>query len=199
MQQSCEELEQVRRRSEENDGYEWEHFKSWSKRSLERSRPKWWVLKENCAFPSYSFPLLPVLSSLSVGTCSFLRLRESPLTWIPGDSALCLAWCVDILIQNFFKGNLCSCHCLEQEIHKVHEEGFFIVQKNSVQKAIPALIVLWACHCGGWPQPASIGNIESEKSVQYPSLHVFNIKQLLCLLPSATLPSQIVLWSFLKT
>lgn len=125
MQQSCEELEQVRRRSEENDGYEWEHFKSWSKRSLEKSRPKWWVLKENCAFPSYSFPLLPVLSSLSVGTCSFLRLRESPLTWIPGDSALCLAWCVDILIQNFFKGNLCSCHCLEQEIHKDSWGRFF--------------------------------------------------------------------------
>lgn len=35
-QQSCEELEQVGGRSEENDGYEWEHFESWSKRSLEK-------------------------------------------------------------------------------------------------------------------------------------------------------------------
>lgn len=56
---------------------------------------------------------------------------------------------------------------------KIHEEDFFIVQKNSVQKAIPALIVLWACHCGGCPQPASLGNIKSEQSVQYCLVHLY--------------------------
>lgn len=93
MQQSCEELEQVR---SEKDGYEWEHFESWSNRSLEEGicgLTMWWILKENCAFSSYSFLLLLGLSGLSLGTCSLLRLhRESPLTWIPNHFfALCLA------------------------------------------------------------------------------------------------------------
>lgn len=69
MQQSGEQLGQVGGRSEENDGYEWEHFESWSKGSLEKGicglTNNVRVLKENSAFSSYSFLLLLVLSSLS--------------------------------------------------------------------------------------------------------------------------------------